>query len=284
MKKGLLAILMLGVVAIVGGCGGKEAESDGNVLRVGMECAYAPFNWTQETDELSNGDTAVPIYGSEYYAYGYDVMMANKLAEELGYDSVEIHKVEWDALGMGLDAGDYDCIIAGMGKTEKRTPLYEFTDTYYLRDNVIVVKKDSELDGVTKLSEYAGKSAISTTQIGTGWVDLLEQVPDVELGANYSTTAECFMAVSNDVADFVLIDKPTAISALLSNTDLSLIELDTADTIVDESGMGNVCIAMKKGDTELLGKLDEGLAGLAWDKAQMDEMMELAIELQPASN
>ena len=52
------------------------------VFTVGMECAYAPYNWTQPDD--SNG--AVPINDSSDYAYGYDVMMAKKIADELGYE------------------------------------------------------------------------------------------------------------------------------------------------------------------------------------------------------
>lgn len=66
---------------------GTEAEStstENGVLRVGMECAYAPFNWTQVSAEVPNGDTAVEIYGGGGYAYGYDVMVAKKLAEEQG--------------------------------------------------------------------------------------------------------------------------------------------------------------------------------------------------------
>ena len=54
------------------------------VLKVAMECAYAPFNWTQADD--SNG--AVPISGTSDYAYGYDVMFAKKIAEHLGYPQV----------------------------------------------------------------------------------------------------------------------------------------------------------------------------------------------------
>ena len=58
-----------------------EGEDSGEkkVLRVAMECAYAPYNWTQPDD--SNG--AVPISESNEYAYGYDVMMAKKICEEL---------------------------------------------------------------------------------------------------------------------------------------------------------------------------------------------------------
>ncbi len=286
MKKLLAVLLMVATVATLGGCGSSETESEstGSVLRVGMECAYAPFNWTQETDQLANGETAIQIYDSEYYAYGYDVMMALMLAEEMGYDSVEIHKVEWDSLGLGLDAGDYDCIIAGMGKTAVREEVYDFTDTYYLRDNVLVVKADSELADITGVSEFAGLNVIGTTQIGTGWVDLMPQIPDIEAGANYSTTAECFMAVSNGVADVLMIDKPTAISALMTNTDLTILELDEEDGIVDESNMGNVCIAVTKGDTELVEALDAALDALEWDQDKMDELMDVAIELQPASN
>ncbi|MGN1339197.1 MAG: hypothetical protein ACI4WS_02785 [Oscillospiraceae bacterium] len=64
---------------------GAESETASNgVLRVVMECTYAPFNWTQVSSEVKNGDTAVEIYGGGGYAYGYDVMVAKKLADELG--------------------------------------------------------------------------------------------------------------------------------------------------------------------------------------------------------
>ena len=63
------------------GCGSSDSSSasgedtsDKKVLRVGMECAYAPFNWTQVTEDVPDGSKAVPIYGSSDYAYGYDVI------------------------------------------------------------------------------------------------------------------------------------------------------------------------------------------------------------------
>ena len=60
------------------GCGGKTAAKSGvedGVLTIAMECAYAPYNWTQADD--SNG--AVPIKDSKDYANGYDIMMAKKI-------------------------------------------------------------------------------------------------------------------------------------------------------------------------------------------------------------
>lgn len=260
-----------------------EEKEDEKVLRVGMECAYAPFNWTQENPEVANGETAVPIYGSNYYAYGYDVMMAKKIADYLGME-LEIHKVEWDTIGLAMDSGEYDCIIAGMGKTPEREASYAFTTPYYYRDNCLTVKAGSGLEDITSLSDLAGKGIIVTTQTGTGWITLQEQIPDRVAGANYATTAECFMAVSNGVADAALIDKPTAESALMTNTDLVMITFEEGQGFVDDNGMTNVCIATRLNDTELRDKIQGALDAMNWDKEQMDEMMSVAISVQPAAN
>lgn len=262
-----------------------EGESDSdNVLRVGMECAYAPFNWTQNEAECPDGGTAEPIYGQNTYAYGYDVMVAQKLAEELGM-TLEIHKVEWDSIGLSMDSGEYDCIIAGMGRTAEREKSYSFTEPYYHRDNCLVVKADSDIADITGLSQLAGKNVTVTTQLGTGWVNLLDQIPDVTLGANYETTAEVFMAVSNGVADVAVIDVPTAESALLTNTDLKIINLDESDKFEGDDEMTNVCIATRLDDTELRDKLQGAMDSIGWnDKAEMDALMEQAISAQPAAN
>ncbi len=276
----VIMILALTLCATTG-CGTTQEASDQKLLRVGMECAYAPFNWTQETTVLSNGEEAVPIFGTDDYAYGYDVMMAIKLAEEMGYDGVEIHRSEWDSLGLGLEGNEFDCIIAGMSKTPERELIYDFTDTYYIRKTVITVPADSEYASFTKLDDFKGVGGIVTTQLGTTWVSMLEQVPDTELGANYATTAECFMAVANGVADMTVIDQPTSESALLTNPDLVMLTLDEGGF---EDTSTNICISTTKGNDELVSEINAALASLEWDKAKMDEMMSLAIELQPANN
>ena len=167
-----------------------EDKSGGEkeVLRVGMECAYAPFNWTQDTASTPDGSVAVPIYDSAYYAYGYDVAVAQMLADEMGMD-LEIHKVEWSSIGISMDAGDYDCIIAGMGRTAEREMAYAFTDPYYYRDNCIVVKKDGAYANVKGLSDLAGTGCKVTTQLGTGWIPLLDQIEGAQTGSNYETTS-----------------------------------------------------------------------------------------------
>ena len=299
-KRKLLALVLTGVMAIstLAGCGSSDTKtsdtdvktsetaetSDKNVLRVGMECAYAPFNWTQDSDTTPDGSKAVPIYGSDYYAYGYDVAVAQKLADEMGMD-LEVHKVEWSSIGISLDAGDYDVIIAGMGKTAEREASYSFTEPYYYRDNCIVVKKGSAYENVKGLSDLAGTGCKVTTQLGTGWVPLLDQIEGAEQSGNYETTSECFMAISNGVADVCVVDLPTAQSAALTNDDLVIIQLDADDSFTGDDEMVNVCIATRKDDTALRDKIQDAMDAIGWnDIAKMDEMMDTVLTQQPAAN
>ena len=87
------------------------------VLTIAMECAYAPYNWTQSDD--SNG--AVPISnvpGS--YANGYDVMIGKKIAEANGWE-LEVIQSDWDSLVPGIQTGKFDAVIAGQSMTAERS-------------------------------------------------------------------------------------------------------------------------------------------------------------------
>lgn len=296
-RKMLYFTLCLAVMfSLLTGCGSK-AEPSGNpaeaasgtdtkdgdklVLRVGMECAYAPFNWTQSEQELSNGDKAVPIFGTSDYAYGYDVMLAKKLADQMGME-LEVHKVDWSSIVLGMNSGDYDAIIAGMGYTKEREQSVDFTDPYYIRNNVIIVKKDGPFANAKTLSDFKG--ATSTTQIGTIWEQYVPQIPEVEQLTYYETTSEVVMAVSTGTADCAVLDEPTAMSAAMSNPDLTYIKLEESDGFTVPEGQSlNVCIAVKEGDAELQKKLDDALDAIGWDEKKMTELMDLAATLQPLS-
>ena len=71
------------------------------VLTIAMECAYAPYNWTQGDD--SNGAVSIAnVPGS--YANGYDVMIGKKSAEANGWQ-LEVIQADWDSLGPGVQTG-----------------------------------------------------------------------------------------------------------------------------------------------------------------------------------
>ena len=137
---------------------GETADSgDKKVLRVAMECSYAPYNWTQPDD--SNG--AVPISGSSDYAYGYDVMMAQHIADELGYE-LEIVKLDWDSLVPAVQSGTVDCAIAGQSITSERLEMVDFTEPYYYATIITLVKEDSPYANAQGVADLAGASCTSS--------------------------------------------------------------------------------------------------------------------------
>lgn len=115
-----------------------NTNTSNGTLKIAMECAYEPFNWSQTTD--ANG--AVKISGQNLYANGYDVQIAKYIAAELGM-ALEIYAVEWDSLIPGLNAGTYDGIIAGMSPTAEREEKVDFTNCYYNSNLVIIYKKQA---------------------------------------------------------------------------------------------------------------------------------------------
>ena len=140
------------------------SAADKKTLKVAMECGYAPYNWTQPDD--SNG--AVQISGSSDYAYGYDVMMAKKIADELGYD-LEIVKLDWDSLVPAVQSGQVDCVIAGQSITKERQQMVDFTDPYYYASIITLVKEDGDYKDAASVEDLKG--ATVTSQQNTIWYD-----------------------------------------------------------------------------------------------------------------
>lgn len=109
-------------------------------LKVGMECAYAPFNWTDMDEPSLN---AVPISsegGEDMYANGYDVQIAQYIANKLGM-KLEIYAITWDGLLPAVQSGTVDAIIAGMSPTAEREEEIDFTNVYYSSNLVVIYKK-----------------------------------------------------------------------------------------------------------------------------------------------
>ena len=98
------------------------------------------------------------------YAYGYDVMMAKHICEELGWN-LEIVKMDWDSLPTSVSSGAIDCAIAGQSITAKRLESVDFTDPYYYASIVTLVKKDGPYKDAKGLADLKGATA--TSQINT---------------------------------------------------------------------------------------------------------------------
>ena len=109
-------------------------------LKIGMECAYEPYNWT-DTDGSSFGAVPISSEGQQsLYANGYDVQIAQYVANRLGL-KLEIYAMEWDSLIPAVNSGAIDAIVAGMSPTAARAQEVDFTDTYYESNLVVIIRK-----------------------------------------------------------------------------------------------------------------------------------------------
>ena len=109
-------------------------------LKIGMECAYEPYNWT-DTEGTSLGTVPISSDGqSGLYANGYDVQIAQYVANRLGL-KLEIYAMEWDSLIPAVNSGAIDAIVAGMSPTAERSEQLDFTDTYYESNLVVIIRK-----------------------------------------------------------------------------------------------------------------------------------------------
>ena len=258
---------------------GEAASEDGEkkVLRVAMECAYAPYNWTQPDD--SNG--AVPINDSNEYAYGYDVMMAKKICEELNYD-LEIVRLDWDSLIPALQSGQADCVIAGQSITSERLQAVDFSVPYYYATIVTLTKKDSPYANAKSVADLKG--ATCTSQQSTIWYDVcLPQIEDANILSATASAPDMLMSLNADKCDIVVTDQPTGKGALIAYPDFVLLDFGggESDFQVSDEEM-NIGISMKKGNTELKEAIDSVLSTMTAE--DFSAMMDEAIAAQPLSN
>ena len=263
-------------VATADAAGAPDGDGDPTTLTVAMECAYAPYNWTQSDD--SNG--AVEIRGSSDYAYGYDVMMAKKIGEALG-QKVQIVKLDWDSLIPAVMSGDVDCVIAGQSITAERAAQVDFSDPYYYASIITLTKKDSAYANAASVADLAGATA--TSQLGTIWYDTcLPQIENANILPAQETAPAMLVALNSGACDIVVTDRPTGQAALVAYPDFTLLDFGGGDgdfQVSDEDI--NIGISMKKGNTALKDAINEVLATMTTD--DYNTMMDEAISVQPLS-
>ena len=278
-SKNILSAAM--ALVLLTGCSSQPAapaqtETDtvaaSNVLRVGMECNYAPFNWTTTTQT----DMTVQISGVDY-ADGYDVQIARKLADDLGME-LQIVKLDWDSLILSLQKDQIDAVIAGMTATEERMKQVDFTTPYYVSEEVIIVRKDSDLANIKNVQELSGKKVQG--QMNTIYDDIIDQIDGVQHMPAAETFPASIQALQAGGVDAVTSELPVAIGVVAANPDLTYIRFEAGKGFTDENGDATVSIAVSKDKPELLAKLQTALDKISED--DRNAMMQAAVERQPA--
>lgn len=243
MKKSLVSLLIVAMIATMAltlsACGGASEES-AETLKVVTEATFAPFESTEDgSDEI----------------IGFDVDMMNAIAEDQGLN-IEFVNLEFDALIPALESDQGDIICAGMNKLAgDRAEKADFGDTYFESDLMLLVKKDSDLagiDAVTKDMKLA--SQIGTT--GGDYVQELAKKGKIAEGVVLNQWTDCYMQLQNGDVQGVIVDKPVGEAYLNGNSDKAKF---AGEKFGDHE---EYAFAVKKGNTELLDKLNAGLANL----------------------
>lgn len=254
MKKTVKILILILVLSILAGslvlmtaCNKQGESTDAAAkekLVVGLECAYIPFNFTQQTDQ--NG--AVKISNADGYANGYDVLIAKRIADALGKELV-IVKTEWDSLVPGVSAGTLDLVIAGMSPTAERRESIDFSEAYYESNLVIVVRQDGNYVNAQNLDDFNGAKIVA--QQGTFHDKVLQEQAayhGITAGTPMATFPEMTIALNAKTIDGYVAEEPGAIADCAANENLTYVHLLNNDTGFDASAEDTqIAIGMRYG-------------------------------------
>lgn len=213
MKKILVLALAL---AMALSCASALAEG---VLRVGMECGYAPYNWQQ----IEETEFTARIADGSGFADGYDVQIARRIAKALDMD-LEIVKTEWDGLIPSALSGNIDLIIAGMSPTAERKMTIDFTDHYYQSELVVVVKKDGAFAAAKTLADLSG--AVICAQLNTFHDTVIDQIEGVVHDMPRETFPAMIVALKSGAIDGYIAERPGAEADVMANPELTYVQFE----------------------------------------------------------
>lgn len=274
MKRVLTLMIAITLAFGILSCQTNNDERD--VLVVGLEAAYAPFNWSVQ--EASAHDEAYPLADSNLYVDGYDVQIARRIAEALDMDLV-IKAIEWDGLIPSLTSTEeIDLIIAGMSPTAERAQTVSFTDEYYISTHVVVLSQDSEYVNATSINDFQGASIVA--QISTIYDDVVDQMTGAIHEDALPDVPTIITAINQGTYDATILELPVAVAITQTNPNLTYIEFAEGDGFNVSYEDRAVSIALRQTDTDLLDEINQILSEIS--NSDREDIMLDAIERQPS--
>lgn len=274
MRKYAFSVLSIAVFSLCFGLtscnsGTTSSNSSGDstyTLTVGMEANYAPFNWTEYT--ASDDNVAIKAQNGSYAA-GYDVRVAQYIAEDNGWN-LEIIAMEWDNLIPSLSSGTINAICAGMSDTDERRQTINFSDPYYASSLVLITRANDTRfpDGEAYFDFTQMDSSYKlVTQTGTFEDDLAADWAEEYGITHLSGTSDypsAFLQVSNNIADAVICELPVALQTSLANTSLRVTYLD--NTLIDDTYVQqtHICTGLNKNlDASIVSAINASIAEIS---------------------
>lgn len=200
---------------------------------------------------------------------GFDIDIAKQLAKQILGDEnkVEFKEVTSKTRIPMLNNGDVDAVIATMTITPERQKEVDFTDVYFNAGQSLLVKKGSKIKGLKDLTSGTKVLAVKGS---TSTINIHQKAPQAQV-LEYENYAEAFTALKAGKGDALTTDD--AILYGMADEDPSY-QLVGGTFTKEPYG-----IAVKKGNTELVKKLNEALKAIK-DSGKYDEIKNKWIKQQ----
>lgn len=254
MKKILLVLIFSIFLA---GYYAHEHFAEKRILRIGVECDYAPNNWLEEYPT----DTNLPLVNEPgHYAEGYDIQIAKLVAEKMNA-VLEVRRIDWEELHDALNRHEIDAIFSGMLDTKERRKFAAFSNTYDITQTeyTIVVNNASPYAHAQTIEDFAGAKLVA--QKGTHLDDAIAQIPGAVHLKPVKTVREMLRLVVNNEVDGTVINLDTGQTYERKYKNLSVIRFPKGKGFnIDFNG---ICAGVRKTDKRLLADINGALAHIS---------------------
>lgn len=240
MKK-IIALMLCALVASFAFAGG--ASEDDGVYVFAADATWPPFEFIDDNGNLT----------------GFEVELMPLIGEHVGVE-MTVENIAWDTIFAGLANGQYDGVASGVTITEERKMTMDFSMPIANLGQVVIVMNDSTVQSIDDCKGLAVGVQIGTTG------DLVLDDYDVDT-RRYDDIGLAIQDMVNGNIDACVCDSTIAADFVLANENYSGILRIAGEPFTDEE----IAIAVKKGNTELLNLINEGLQAMI-DDGSFDEL------------
>ncbi|MGL5955430.1 MAG: basic amino acid ABC transporter substrate-binding protein [Brevinema sp.] len=203
-----------------------------NVLIVGTNAEFPPFEY------LENNTIT-----------GFDIDLIQAIAEEM-QTNIRIENLSWEGLLPALQSKKVDLIIAGMTATEDRKQVVNFSDTYYIAKEQMIVLHTNNIT-INTMDDLTGKK-VGVILGFTGDI-IVSELEGVQV-ERYNGASQAVIDLQNGKIDALVLDDIPAKSYVANTGNLK--------AIAGNNTQEEYSIALRKEDTELLTKINQALITL----------------------
>ena len=239
MKKFWFMLTALVATCFLVACRGSQGVSTKTIkenkkIVVATESEFAPF----EFKSLVNGkDTLV----------GADIELAKAIGKKLGV-KVEFSVMSFDNVLASVQSGKADIAIAGISVTDERKKVYDFSDSYYTSENVVIVKKD-------KVNDFTSADSLAKQTVGTQKGSVQETIAKKQLSkasvVSLASNGEMINELKSGQIQAVVLEKAIAEGYIAQNDDLTLASFN-----LKSDGSDAYAVAIRKGSDDLLKEIN----------------------------